>query len=131
MSGHWIGELGGGLSEEIWTTPAGGSMLGMWRLVIERPRVLEMLTITEEGGTLVMRLRHFDERLVAREDKASPVELRLTSAADGEVTFEGAHADGRKLRLEYRRSGPDGLAAVLVRGAERDEFSYRRAPAAR
>ncbi len=131
MAGHWIGDIQGNLSEEIWTEPAEGSMLGMWRLIVKgQPRVIELLAIAQVGEGLVMRLRHFDGRLVAREEKDRPIELHLTRVVDGEVVFEGASADGSPVRLEYRRDGPDGLAAALVRGAERDEFRYRRRAAA-
>lgn len=128
MAGHWVGDVDGSLSEEIWTAPAGGSMLGMWRLVAGgQARVLELLALSEEAdGGLTLRLRHFDARLVAREDKERPIELRLRRLSEGEAGFEGPGADGQLVRLDYRRDGPDGLAAVLERGGRRDEFSYRR-----
>jgi hypothetical protein len=128
MTGHWIGEIGGGLSEEIWTAPADGSMLGMWRLVIDgQVRVLELLAVSEEGDAgLTLRLRHFDRRLVAREEKDRPVELGLAQSGDGEVAFAGAGTDDTPLRLSYRRDGSDGLVAVLEKNGRRDEFRYRR-----
>lgn len=133
MAGHWVGDVDGALSEEVWTAPAGGSMLGMWRLVAGgQARVLELLALSEEpDGGLALRLRHFDARLVAREDKDTPVELRLRRVSEGDVSFEGLGSDGTPVRLDYRRDGPDGLAAVLERRGRRDEFRYRRrAPAA-
>lgn len=33
LVGHWKGTGLGGVSEEIWTEPAGGVMMGMYRLV--------------------------------------------------------------------------------------------------
>lgn len=127
MEGHWIGTQDGGLSEEVWSAPAGDSMLGMWRFVVGgRARVFELLAIgTDPEAGLVLRLRHFDGRLVAREPQDRPLVLRLRSSAAGEVSFEGPGPDG-PLRLAYRREGAEGLVAVLERGARRDEFRYRR-----
>lgn len=127
LEGHWLGTVDGALSEEIWTAPAGDALLGMWRLVAAgETRVFELLAIgADPESGLVLRLRHFDRRLVAREEKDAPFELRLARAAEGELTFEGRGADGL-LRIVYRRDGSDGLVAVLERGAKRDEFRYRR-----
>lgn len=127
MEGHWLGSVDGALSEEIWTAPAGDGMLGMWRLVADgQTRVLELLALTTdpEHG-LVLRLRHFDRALVARESAERPLVLRVHRATAGEVSFEGQGPDG-PLRLAYRRDGADGLVAVLERGERRDEFRYRR-----
>jgi hypothetical protein len=127
MQGHWIGTQDGALSEEIWTAPAGDSMLGMWRLVAGgRARVTELLAISEDPESgLVLRLRHFDGALVAREEKDAPLVLRLRAAAEGELSFEGRSGE-EMLRLGYRRDGADALVAVLEIGTRRDEFRYRR-----
>lgn len=130
MQGHWIGTQDGALSEEIWTGPAGDAMLGMWRLVADgQARVYELLAITTDPELgIVLRLRHFDGRLRAREEQDRPLVLRLQRAAEGEAAFEGTDSRGA-VRLAYRRDGADGLVAVLERGPQRDEFRYRRAPA--
>lgn len=132
MQGHWIGVQDGALSEEIWTAPVGDSMLGLWRLVADgRARIYELLAIsTDPDRGLVLRLRHFDGQLRAREEQDRPLVLHLHHADDGEVAFEGTGSDS-VVRLVYRRDGTDGLVAVLERGPRRDEFRYRRrAPAA-
>lgn len=33
LVGHWTGTGLGGVSEEVWAEPAGGAMMGMYRLV--------------------------------------------------------------------------------------------------
>lgn len=131
MEGHWVGVQDGALSEEIWTAPVGDSMLGLWRLVADgRARVYELLAIgTDPELGVVLRLRHFDERLRAREEQDRPLVLRLSRAAKNEVVFEGTGSDGA-VRLTYRRDGADALVAVLERGPRRDEFRYRRRPPA-
>lgn len=128
MAGHWLDESDDRLSEEVWTEPSGDSMLGMWRYVSRgQARVLELLTLKDEGGLVVLRLRHFDGRLVAREDKATPVELRLVAREPNVASFEGPEVGGTgRVRLTYRRTGPDTLVSVLEKDGKSEEFPFRR-----
>ena len=129
MAGRWIDDSGGNLSEEIWAAPAGDSMMGMWRYVAgTRTRIFELLTISVESGGIVMRLRHFDPELVAREDKATPVELSLIAWTLGEAVFEGPAVGAPGLvRLTYRRATDDTLTSTLEKEGRKQEFSFRRA----
>ena len=131
MTGHWRGSEDGDLSEEVWTSPEGDSMLGMWRYVSKgQARVFELLSLKAEDGGVVMRLRHFDPLFVAREEKTAPVVLRLVARTPGEATFEGpAVGAPGTVRLTYRREGEEGLVSVLEKGGSRQEFRFRRAPA--
>lgn len=129
FAGRWVDDTGGNLSEEIWTAPSGDSMVGMWRFVSGgKVQVFEILTITEEVGGLTMRLRHFDPRLVGREDKATPVTLKLVASKPGEARFEGpaVGAPGTVV-LTYRRSG-DALTGTLEKEGKKQEFTFRRQP---
>ena len=70
IAGHWIDDADGDLSEEVWTAPAGDSMIGMWRYAAKgRLAVQELLSIADHGDGPVLRLRHFDPKMVAREEK--------------------------------------------------------------
>jgi hypothetical protein len=131
MAGHWVDASPEHLSEEVWTEPSGDSMLGMWRYVARgQAKVLELLTLKAEGGFVVLRLRHFDGRMVGREDKDTPVELRLVAREANSASFEGPEVGGAgRVRLSYRRTGPDTLLSVLDKGGKPQEFSFRRAPA--
>lgn len=133
MAGHWLGGEGGDVSEEVWTAPEGDTMLGMWRYVSKgQARVLELLSLRAEPDGVALRLRHFDPRLVAREDKETPLVLRLVRRAPGEATFEGpAVGAAGTVRLTYRREGADGLVSILDKGGSPQEFHFRRAPQAR
>lgn len=127
MAGHWVGGDAGDLSEEIWSAPEGDSMVGMWRYVAKgRARIFEMLTLTAEGPNVVLRIRHFDPRLVAREEKDAAVALPLVARGPHEAVFEGPE-DGVKgaVRLTYRRDG-DSLTAVLEKEGKKQEFRFRR-----
>ena len=61
LAGHWAVEGLGGVADEIWSPPDGGMMLGMYRLVREqKPVFFELLSLSEEQGSLVIRLKHFN-----------------------------------------------------------------------
>jgi hypothetical protein len=129
IAGHWVGEDAASLSEEVWTAPAGDSMLGMWRLVAGgRLRISELLSITAGEDGVVLRLRHFDPRAVAREEKDRPLALKLVRAAEGEAVFEGpgVGADTGLVRLTYRRTGPDALLVTLDKGGTGQPFAFTR-----
>lgn len=128
MTGHWMGGDPGDLSEEVWSAPEGDSMVGMWRYVAKgRARIFEMLTLTTEGPGVVLRIRHFDPKLVAREEKDRAVELHLVSKGPREAVFEGPEHDGKgSVRLTYRRGDDDSLTGVLEKEGSKQEFRFRR-----
>ena len=128
MAGHWVGGDPGDLSEEVWSAPEGDSMVGMWRYVAKgRTRIYEILTLTAEGRNVVLRIRHFDPKLVAREEKDRPVELPLVAKGPREAVFEGPEYDVKgSVRLTYRRADDDTLTAVLEKEGQKQEFRFRR-----
>jgi hypothetical protein len=127
FEGHWVDRSETHLSEEIWTAPSGDSMLGVWRLVIDgKLRISEILAITAEPDGPTMRLRHFDPKLIGREEKHEPVVFRLVAWKPREAVFEGPGVSGEGLvRLTYRRPSDDSLIAVLEKGGRAEEFRYR------
>lgn len=130
MAGHWVEEDGGSLSEEVWTLPSGDSMLGMWRYLADgRVQIFEILTLKAEEGGVTLRLRHFDPKLVGREDKETPVELRLVAKKPREAVFEGLSGAGR-VRLAYTSPEEGALVGVLEKGGEPQRFAFRRRGAA-
>jgi hypothetical protein len=127
MAGHWVGgELD--LSEEVWSAPEGDSMMGMWRYVAKgRAGIFELLTLTQEGPGVVLRIRHFDPKLVAREEKQRAVELPLVAKGPREAVFEGPEYGVKgTVRLTYRRADDDTLSAVLEKESKKQEFRFRR-----
>jgi hypothetical protein len=130
LAGRWVDDSGGNLSEETWTMPSGDAMEGMWRYVTDgKARIYEILTISEEDGGLVMRVRHFDSRLVAREEKAAPVVLKLVSSTDRMAAFEGPEPSGPTvIRLTYASPSEGTLSVTLEKdGKKAGGFSFRRA----
>jgi len=127
MAGHWVGGEPD-LSEEVWSAPEGDSMVGMWRYVAKgRTRIYEILTLTAEGPNVVLRLRHFDPKLVAREEKDRAVELPLVAKGPREAVFEGPEYEVKgTVRLTYRRDDDDTLTCVLEKEGTKQEFRFRR-----
>jgi len=130
MVGRWVGGEGGDLSEEVWTEPSGDTMLGMWRYVAGgSARVLEILVLRQEGDDVVLRLRHFDAQLVAREDKETPLVLRLVRRQPNEARFEGpAVGTAGTVAITYRQVGADALESTVERGGKTQRFAFTRRP---
>jgi hypothetical protein len=128
MAGHWVGGEPGDLSEEVWVAPEGDSMLGMWRFVAKgQTRIYEILTLTTEGDHVVLRIRHFNPRLHAREEKERPVELPLVAKGPGEAVFEGPEYNVKGVvRLTYRQPTPDSLQGVLEKEGTKQDFNFRK-----
>jgi hypothetical protein len=128
LEGYWRDEFGGALSEEIWTAPSGDSIVGVWRWSQDgKVRIFEILAIKAEESGLVLRLRHFDPKLIASEEKDRPLVWYLVRSAAREAVFEGKDSAGKGIiRLTYRRPDEDTLIAVLEKEGKPYEFRYRR-----
>jgi len=90
IQGHWKGKALGGITEEIWTPPLGNSMMCAFKLVIDNQiKFYEITTITEEGSTLILRLKHFHKDLKGWEEKNVTQDFRLVKVTENRVYFEG------------------------------------------
>ena len=126
IAGHWVDDEGD-LSEEVWTAPAGDSMIGMWRYVAKgKLAVQELLNIADHGSGPVLRLRHFDPRMTAREEKDAPLALPLVSFGRNEAVFEGPGQPTGRVKLTYRLETPDTLAVTLEKGGAPQLFRMKR-----
>jgi len=100
LTGHWRGDGLGAVVEETWLPAAGGAMAGVFRLVRgDSVEFYELVTLVEERGSLVLRLKHFGPALAGWE------------AQDRSVTFP-------LLRVEPSRFWFDGLTMQLVSADE-------------
>jgi hypothetical protein len=111
IAGHWRGQAMGGLTEEIWSPPLGKAMMGSFKLVIDdQVNFYELMTITEENGSLILKIKHFDAALTGWEEKDETVDfplVKLTERAayfDG-LTFEQGNED--ELNIYVRMKGED------------------------
>ncbi len=127
IAGDWQGEAGpGALSQEVWAAPAGDCMMGMWRLVIDgKVKLFETLSITQEEGGPVLRLRHFGRDGVGWEERDKPLTLKVDQIGEGVVAFAGPGRSG-PLRIVYRRTGDDTMMVAVEKNEGSEEFSFRR-----
>lgn len=107
LVGHWQGEGMGGFNEEVWGEPLGGSMLGTFRhLQNDEASFSEIMQISEEEGTLALRLKHFNPDLTGWEEKDDMVTFPLVRADPGEAAyFRG---------LTYKRTAENELTIYLA-----------------
>ena len=126
LAGHWTGDGLGGRSEEIWSPPANGAMMGMHRHIKDDKAVFyELLTLVEENGSLILRLKHFHPDLVGWEEKDEIVSFPFVAKRGGVMHFEG---------MAFEPAG-DGLTVHLAIGNKEDGsvreavFRYRRVSA--
>lgn len=90
IAGQWHGEALGGKFEETWNAPMGKSMMGMFKLSKdEGVSFYEILTIVEENDTVLLRLKHFDNKLVGWEEKDKSIEFPFVSVSKTEAIFDG------------------------------------------
>ncbi len=106
FAGHWTGEALGGISEEIWSPPRDGGMMGMYRLIRNgKPVFYELLTMVEENGSLIVRLKHFNRDMTGWEEKNKTVDFPFVGKADGVIHFEG---------MAFRPEGSNGVTIFLA-----------------
>ena len=122
IQGHWRGEAFGGIIEEVWTPPLGNSMMCAFKLIVENEvQFYELVTLVEENGTLIMRLKHFDGKMIGWEDKDESIDFKLVKATDDilyfdEFTFERVSDDEMTIYVVIESNG----------GKEEVPFKYKR-----
>ena len=90
ISGSWSGQAMGSRFEETWNPPSAGTMVGMFKFIKEEEVAFyEILTIVEQGGTLMLRLKHFSPGLEGWEEKEKSIEFPLVSVSQSEARFDG------------------------------------------
>jgi uncharacterized protein DUF6265 len=122
LAGHWVGEAFGGKTEELWSAPAGPNMAGMYRLVKgDKTIFYELMTVVEDAGSLVFRLKHFNADLTGWEEKNEVRSFPLVAKRDGALHFEGMsfHPDGDELTVYLAIEHKD-------KPIEEVTFTYRR-----
>lgn len=115
FAGHWTGDAMGGISEEIWSPPKNGVMMGMYRLVANgKPVIYEFMTIVEENGSLVLRLKHFSGNMTAWEEKNKTVDFPFVGKIDGVLHFQG---------MAFRPDGKNGVTIYLAERGKDGQYS--------
>ncbi|HEV7798127.1 MAG TPA: DUF6265 family protein [Pyrinomonadaceae bacterium] len=120
LSGCWEGRQGQAIVEEIWSKPAGGSMLGLGRTVKENRTVsYEFMQFREENGSLVF---------LPQPQGGTRVAFPLKDSFGGRLTFENKEHDFPQ-RVIYEPKGALLLAAIegTYKGKqEREEYQMRK-----
>lgn len=131
ISGSWQTELGGDQLEEHWSLPAGDSMMGVFRWMKgSKLWMNELLTIVDDGEHVVLRLKHFDSKMVGWEEKADALTMKLVRNEASEAVFEGTKAE-QPLKFTYKKVGESLLIRIDSSRdgkPKTDEFTLRRAP---
>lgn len=90
ISGTWHGEAFGGIAEEIWSEPSGGSMMASFKLINDgKVSFYEIEIIREVENSLILQLKHFNNDLKGWETKDETVDFPLIEITANKVTFEG------------------------------------------
>ncbi len=106
LVGHWRGAFLGGVGEEVWLPPAGGAMVGVFRLYREGKVVFyEIMTAVAEEGSVTLRLRHFGPDLRGWEEQDGSVAFRLVRLDKDTLWFEG---------LTYQRAADGTLRGAVA-----------------
>ncbi|AWX44850.1 hypothetical protein HME9304_01855 [Flagellimonas maritima] len=90
MEGHWKGEAFGGIAEDLWSPPSGGSMMFVFRHILEgKVNFYEIGHFREIDGTLVFELKHFNADLKGWEEKNVVQTFKLIKVDGNRVYFDG------------------------------------------
>ena len=90
IAGNWKGEAFGGLTEENWSEPSGGSMMATFKLIDNDTVVFyEMEIIREINNTLVLQLKHFGNDLKGWETQDETIDFPLIKITPDKAIFEG------------------------------------------
>lgn len=106
IAGHWKGEMFGGVGEEVWSKPFGGTMMGMYKLVSsDTVKFYELMILVEESNSLILKLKHFNSNLSGWEDQDEFVSFPLVKINENEVFFDG---------ITFQKQNDDTLVIFLV-----------------
>lgn len=115
LAGRWQGAMGtDSFVEEIWSEPNGRNCIGMfrWNKADGNASVFELLTMQEESGTLMLRLRHHSAQGVAWEEKDKPMVFVLAEKTPTMLRFDAFRDAGDVARCRYSQG--DGKLFIDV-----------------
>jgi Domain of unknown function (DUF6265) len=114
MEGHWAATIDGVATEEIWSAPGGGMMLGMHRDIRKTKTSFEFFRVAETPEGLVY---------FAQPSGRPPTPFHLTEARKNWVVFENPEHDFPK-RIIYSREGNALCASVDGGGQSKGEEKW-------
>lgn len=126
IAGDWTGGEGDTFIEEQWSPPQGNSMMGMFRMIQSGQVVFyEFMTLEQEGGGPILRIKHFDPGLKGWEERDDSVVFHLAETGNRRVVFSTSK-DGHPERLVFERR-ENTLVITLEKPAKgtRTSFQFR------
>lgn len=117
LAGTWVGTTGSSTSEERWSPPAGGSMLGIARTLRGGGlAAFEFLCITERNGGLVYQ--------AMPNGRQPATDFTLTKIDARSMTFENP-ANSFPKSIRYSLLSDDTLEAVISGAGGQDARTFR------
>jgi len=120
IAGDWQTDPSGrAVSEEHWTRPAGGSMIGVSRtLVGDRTVSFEFLRIEVRGESIFY--------VASPKGRCPATDFKLTRVSGQEAVFENPEHDFPK-RIIYRKNSEGGLTAIVDggEGTKSEKFDFK------
>lgn len=115
MAGAWSVAANDRVVEEIWTAPAGGTMIGAGRTVSgDKTKFFEFLQVIEKDGTLVY---------IASPRGGATTEFAMSAIGALSVTFANPKHDFPQ-KISYRRDAEKLCARVEGEGEPAEEWCY-------
>ncbi len=94
LVGNWKGKGLGGDCQENWSAPAGGSMMGMFKMMVDgEVQFYEFITLIEVGEHIEMRLKHFTPEMKSWEEKEKFIVFKLIKMNGHKAYFNGLTID--------------------------------------
>ncbi len=123
IAGYWKGEAFGGLTEEIWSEPNAGSMMGSFKLS-EGEQIIfyELCILRELDNTVLLQLKHFGDDLKGWEEKNETQDFRLVRIEKDKALFDGFSFEkisDEEMHLYVLIGGEDGTVSE-------EKFVYKR-----
>lgn len=118
MAGEWVSESNDRWTEEQWSAPRGGLMLGLGRSgKYDRAMGFEFMRIAVEADGRIL--------FWGAPGGQAPVAFRLVEQNANSAVFENPRHDFPK-RVAYRRDGNRLIATVSGDGGEPQSWTYQR-----
>jgi hypothetical protein len=125
LAGAWSGTGLGGVSEEVWSKPNNGVMVGTYRLIINnKPIFYEMMWMMEVEGSLILRLKHFSPELIGWEEKDKTVDFKFVDRQGDRMRFSGLTFEkvgDKKLNIYLALRQKDGTLKEETFAMERNK----------
>lgn len=123
IEGHWHGTAFGGVTEEIWTPAVGGSMMFVFRhLVDDKVTFYEIGHIRELDDSLIFELKHFGPNLHGWEEKDEVQQFKFIKAEGNRVYFDGftfENVNANEINIYGLIGNDDGTQSEMV-------FNYKK-----